>query len=197
MAPSLEAGCMSTRPPRSFLWIEIVSCSEAVVKEIADVYFVGALRPRDDGADYSGSALREAQARFRRSPGVLLVARQLAFADSSEPFYVDGPDGPFTKKFSDRPGEWRRTNGESERRFYLNSTEPSCDSLQAGKRAVVQEQGYCCDTGRAGDMGCILEAAELVPSLKEAPKFDLDSSIDIAPAVPAPGESTDGPSFRR
>ena len=98
---------MNTRPPRSFLWIEVVSCSESVVNEIAEVYFVGALHPREDGADYSGTAVLRAEARFRESPGVLLVARQLAFADSTEPFYDLDSDELFTQKFSDRPGEWR------------------------------------------------------------------------------------------
>lgn len=138
------------------------------MNEIAEVHFLGALTPRDDGADYSGIAMQEARARFLREPGVLIVARQLAFADSTEPFYDFGSGGIIESK-SERPGVWRRTDGERERRYFLGSAEPTCDTLQAGKRVVVQEQPYCCDTGRAGDMGCILEAGQLVPSLKAPP----------------------------
>lgn len=170
LAADLQGGCMATRPPRSYLWIEIVSCSENVVNEIAGVYFLGALTPRDDGADYSGIAMQEARARFLREPGVLIVARQLAFADSTEPFYTFGPPGgELERQESERPGVWRRTDGERERRYFLGSAEPTCDTLEAGKRVVVQEQSYCCDTGRAGDMGCILQAGQLVPSLKAPP----------------------------
>jgi hypothetical protein len=168
---------MATRPPRSYLWVEIVSCSENVVGEIAEVYFLGALTPRDDGADYSGIAMQEARARFLREPGVLIVARQLAFADSTEPFFTFGPKGVPERLESDRPGVWRRTDGEGERRYFLGSAEPTCDTLQAGKRVVVQEQSYCCDTGRAGDMGCILEAGQLVPSQK-APPTDEELAAD-------------------
>lgn len=84
-ASALEGACMNTRPPERDLWIEVVSCSEQVLREVSNELFVQAVGRTDQ--DWTRNAVPRATGLLREKPGVLIVARELAFADSALPFY--------------------------------------------------------------------------------------------------------------
>lgn len=52
-----------------------------------------------------------------------------------------------------------------------------------GGRIVVREVSCCCDTGRGPEIGCIVQASELVPSPKAPPT---DAELAAAGITPTP-----------
>lgn len=160
-----NAVCMSSRPVR-YLWIEVVSCSDTVLQEVS-AYL---LRPDRDSLDrdFDGETRRWAEEQVAQTPGVLIAARQLAFADSEAPFTVlEGSE--FSTRTSDRIGEWRCPENTAERRYFLPTRKSTCSSLVGAGRIVVLEDFDCCDTGRSGSIACILEVGRLFESVKAAP----------------------------
>lgn len=160
-----DAACMSSRPVR-YLWIEVASCSDTVLQEVS-AYL---LRPDRDSLDrdFDGETRRWAEEQVAQTPGVLIVARQLAFADSEAPFTVR-EDSKYTTRTSDRIGEWRCPENTAERRYFLPTRKSTCSSLMSAGRIVVSEDFDCCDTGRSGSIACILEVGRLFESVKAAP----------------------------
>ncbi len=192
LAPASEGSCLLKGPVR-YLWIEVVSCSDTALQEVSEEL----LRPVLGGidADFVGETKRYAAELFRETPGLLIVAHELAFADSEAPFTDFDPAGKFATRVSDRIGEWRKPEAASERRYFLGSAQARCESLQAAKPIVVYEQSTCCDTGRSGAIGCILEVPELRSS-KKAPPTDAELSaagVTPTPSPAAPEGTTGGP----
>ncbi len=190
LAGDLSAVCIASRPPERDLWIEVVSCSDQVLQEVADELFFQALGRTDE--DWTRSAVARATKVLRETPGLLIVAREIAFADSSLPFARMTPQGTLDFVYSDRPGEWQSAGTQTGRRFFLGSAEATCEALMGGGRIVVREVSRCCDTGRGPELGCILQVSELVPSLKEPPTAAELSDVSVAtveaaaePAAPA------------
>ena len=125
---------------------------------------------------------------LRATPGVLIVAREMAFANSTLPFTKRTPSGKSETVYSDRPGERQSAGTQPERRFFLGSAETACEALVGGGRIVVREVSRCCDTGRGPEIGCILQVSELVPSPK-APPTDAElaaAGITLKPSPAAP-----------
>lgn len=182
-AADLSAVCIASRSPDRDLWIEVVSCSDRVRTEVADELFFDALAAGDSGG--ARFAAPRAAEVLRESPGVLLVARELAFADSTQPFSKRTPQGGFETAYSDRPGEWQSAGTQPERRFFLGSDEATCETFVQGERIVVREVFRCCDTGRGPEIGCILRVSELVPSPKAPPTAEELSEPGSAPAGPS------------
>ncbi len=120
---------------------------------------------------------------LRATPGVLIVAREVAFADSTRPFTKRTPTGKSETVYSDRPGEWQSAGTQPERRFFLGSAEATCEALLGDGRIVVREVFRCCDTGRGPELGCILQVSELVPSPKAPPT---DTELAAAGITPTP-----------
>lgn len=183
----LKAACIAFRSPNRDLWIEVVSCSDQVSKEVADELFFDALESGNTGG--TRFAVPRAEQALRESPGLLIVAREVAFADSTQPFTKHTPQGAFETAYSDRPGEWQSAGPQPERRFFLGSAEATCETLGQGERIVVREVFRCCDTGRGPEIGCILRVSELVPSPKAPPTAEELSDPFRAPA----GRSTEPP----
>lgn len=167
MARSLEGSCMNTRPPERDLWIEVVSCSDQVLREVSNELFVQFAGRTDE--DWTSHALPRATTLLREKPGVLIVARELAFADSALPFYGWTGGTPSQAMFSDRPGIWQGSGVRPEVRYFLGSAYATCDKLLKSGRQVVREVSNCCDTGRGPGLACILQVSELVLSVKEPP----------------------------
>jgi hypothetical protein len=130
VAGDLPAFCSSSRSPERDLWIEVVSCSDQVLQEVTDELFVQALART--GGDWTRFAAPRATELLRATPGVLIVAREVAFADSTRPFTKRTPTGKSESAYSDRPGEWQSAGTQPERRFFLGSAEATCEGLMAG-----------------------------------------------------------------
>lgn len=167
IAPSLEGACINTRPPERDLWIEVVSCSDQVLREVSTELFVQFAGRTDE--DWTSHALPRAVQLLREKPGVLIVARELAFADSTLPFYSWEGGVPSKAQYSDRPGVWQSSGARPEVRYFLGSANATCDTLLKSGRQVVREVFNCCDTGRGPGLACILQVSELVLSVKEPP----------------------------
>ncbi len=167
LAPVSEAVCIASRPPERDLWIEVVSCSAQVLQEVSDELFLQALERTDE--DWTRYSLLRAAKLLRERPGLLIVAREHAFADSGLAFSKRTPRGTYEAAFSDRPGEWQSSGAQPERRFFLQTAQATCGALLEARLLVVQEVFRCCDTGRGPELGCILDVAELVPSAKAPP----------------------------
>ncbi|MEO8198249.1 MAG: hypothetical protein ABI689_16140 [Thermoanaerobaculia bacterium] len=167
LASSLMAVCSAGRPERD-LWIEIVSCSDGALKDVSDELVLQAF-DRTDGVDYSRSAVPRAAELLRQSPGFLVEARVLAFAESTKTFMKRGATGKMELAMADRPGEWQRSELEPAKRYFLASAASTCEALKEPGRVVVREVFRCCDTGRGPELGCILQVSELVTSTKTPP----------------------------
>lgn len=196
VARDLPAVCSSSRSPERDLWIEVVSCSDQVLQEVSDELFVQALGRT--GGDWTRFAVPRAKELLRATPEVLIVAREVAFADSTRPFTKRTPGGESKTVYSDRPGDWQGAGTQPEGCFFLGSAEATCEALIGGGRIVVREVSRCCDTGRGPELGCILRVSELVPSLKAPPTADEISDVSVAPAAssaePAAPAGVPGPS---
>ncbi len=178
LAPPSRGSCVIFRSPDRDLWVEVVTCSDQVLQEVADELFLQALGRTDQ--DWTGSSVRRATALLRETPGLLIVARELAFADSALAFAKTNPQGTFETAYSDRPAVWQSAGTQPERRFFLGSAEATCEELTRGKRIVVREVLRCCDTGRGPELGCILQVPELISSAKAPPAPE-----ELAAAEPA------------
>jgi hypothetical protein len=179
LAANLAGVCMLSRAPDRDLWIEIVSCSDDVLREVSDELLLQALVRTD--ADFTRGAVPRAAALLRATPGVLIFARELAFADSAMPFTTLDSTGKPITKFSDMPGKWQSSDTELEGRYFLGSPVPTCESLMRAQRLVVREVFRCCDTGRGPERGCILAVGELVVSAKAPPKAGELSPAKVVP----------------
>ncbi len=166
-AAASEASCIATRPPERDLWIEVVSCSDQALEEVSSELFLQAVGRTDQ--DWTAGALPRATKLLRETPGVLIVAREQAFADSTQPFSRATAEGLFDTLYSDRPGVWQSSGIQPERRYYLGSAIATCEALLESRRHVVREVFNCCDTGRGPGLSCILQVSELVPSVKAPP----------------------------
>lgn len=124
LAKDLPAVCSSSRPPERDLWIEVVSCSDQALLEVTDELFVQAFA-RTVG-DWTRFAAPRATELLYATPGVLIVAREVAFADSTKAFIKRTPSGKSETVYSDRPGEWQSAGTQPERRFFLGSAEATC-----------------------------------------------------------------------
>lgn len=195
VADRVEGVCSVSRPAR-YLWLEVLSCSDQVLREVSEESFRQALERTD--MDLTRIAAREAASLVRQTPGLLIVGRVLAFADTDEPFSVREPSGKYRSASSDRPFEWRQPETEGERRYFFGSTHATCEALQADERIIVFEHFTCCDTGRSGAIGCILELPELRPSQKAPPTAAELSAAGIysKPAPAAPEAATGSPKPR-
>jgi hypothetical protein len=190
VAANLEGTCMLSRPPDRDLWLEVVSCSDGALREVSDELFFQAQVSND--ADFTRDAVPRAAALLRATPGVLIVARELAFADSATPFTTFDPTGKPVTRFSDRPGKWQSSDTELEGRYFLGSPVATCESLMRAQRLVVREVFRCCDTGRGPELGCILAVGELVVSAKAPPKAG-----ELSPAREMPDDRpADSPAER-
>ncbi len=166
-ASALEGSCMNTRPPERDLWIEVVSCSDQVLREVSNELFVQAVGRTDQ--NWTRNAVPRSTGLLREKPGVLIVARELAFADSALPFYSRAGGVPSKALYSDQPGIWQSSGARPERRFFLGSAIATCETLLESGRQVVREVSNCCDTGRGPGLACILQVSELVLSVKKPP----------------------------
>lgn len=63
---------MNTRPPERDLWIEVVSGSDLVLREVSNELFVQAAGRTDE--DWTSNAVPRATALLRAKPGVLIGA---------------------------------------------------------------------------------------------------------------------------
>ena len=180
VAGDLKGSCIIFRSPDRDLWIEVVSCSDQVLREVSNELFLVALGRTDE--DWMRYSVPRATALLRETPGLLIVARELAFSDSTLSFAKRTPKGTYESVFSDRPGEWQSAGTQPERRFFLGSAELTCEALSGAKRIVVREVFRCCDTGRGPELGCILQVSELVPSAKAPPTPAEISDVSVAPA---------------
>ncbi len=177
IAQSLEGSCIYTRPPERELWIEVVSCSDQVLREVSTELFVQAAGRTNE--DWTGNALPRATQLLREKPGVLIVAREIAFADSALPFYSLKGGVPSEALYSDRPGIWQSSGARPDRRFFLGSAIATCETLVASGRLVVREVSNCCDTGRGPGLACILQVSELVLSAKKPPTPEQLTATDL------------------
>lgn len=125
---------------------------------------------------------------MRATPGLLIVGRVLALADTDGPFSIRDPAGKYVTAVSGWPFEWRPPESEGERRYFLGATRATCEALQAAMRIVVHEHFTCCDTGRSGEIGCVLAVPELRPSSKAPPTAaELSAAgISLAPFPDTP-----------
>ncbi len=185
VAPASEASCLLSRPLR-YLWLEVVSCSDQVLREVSEESFRQALERTD--IDLTRIAAGEAAALVRETPGLLIVGRVIAFADTDEPYSIRKPSGTYRAAVSDPPFQWRPPESEGERRYFLGATHTTCEALQAAMRIVVHERFTCCDTGRSGEIGCVLAVPELRPSSKAPPTASELSAagISLAPFPDTP-----------
>jgi len=178
VAGDLEAVCVASRSPGRDLWIEVVSCSDQVLQEVSDELFLQALERTDE--DWTRHSVPSAAKLLRERPGLLIVARERAFADSGFAFSKRTPRGAYEAAYSDRPGEWQSSGTQPERRFFLQTAQATCAALLESRLLVVQEVFRCCDTGRGPELGCILQVSELIPSAKAPP-----TPAELAAAEPA------------
>lgn len=196
VAEALEGVCAASGSSARYLWLEVVSCSDQVLREVSDELFRQALE--GTYGDFTGVAAGAAAALVRKNPGLLIVGRVLAFADTDEPFSVRDPSGKYSTAVSDRPFEWRRLESEDDRRYFLGATHATCAALQEEGRIVVRRHSNCCDTGRSGEIGCVLEVPELRPSQKAPPTDSELAATGIEPtrAAAAPAGPIGAPKPR-
>ncbi len=124
LASVSEAVCIASRSPDRDLWIEVVSCSDHVLQEVSDELFLQALVRTDE--DWTRHCVPSAAKLLRERPGLLIVAREHAFADSGLAFSKRTPRGTYEAAFSGRPGEWQSSGAQPERRFFLQTAQATC-----------------------------------------------------------------------
>lgn len=178
---TLEAVCSASQPPDRNLWIELISCSDSAMEEISGELFLQAVERTD--ADWTGHALPQTRKLLLETPGVLIVARELAFADSNTAFTKRSSTGKYEVAYSDRPGVWQVSEPRPERRYYLGSTHATCGELLEAHRLVAKEVFNCCDTGRGPGIACILQVKQIEPSGKNPPTLEELGSTEL----PTPG----------
>lgn len=126
-----------------------------MAQEVSAELFLQALDRTDE--DWTRHSVPSAAKLLRERPGLLIVARELAFPDSGSAFSKRTPRGTYEAAFSDRPGGWQSWGTQPERRLFLQSAEATCGALLESRLLVVREVFRCCVTGRGPELGCILQ----------------------------------------